>query len=259
MIFSDLELNQSNSFTTELPYRVELHTHPHYELVYYVSGTGRGSVNGHEYTYKENTFVLIPPNVPHGEESFTQTALKIIAFSTTNDLLKKLPAFFFTDYRDARVMKGLDAVLREEAASEYLFREKSIFHVAEILLDTIRLDSSANKSKYNELIAAAKSYIDENFTEEIDFEKLAETLFYSYDYLRHCFKKQTGTGLKEYVLIKRAAYAKFLLATDKPVSSIAKKCGFYSDAHFSTAFKKTCGLSPREYKKMLRAPFPPHD
>lgn len=257
MLFSDLILTHSNSFTTVLPYRVTPHTHGYYEFVYYVSGSGRGKINDREYVYKENDFVIIPPHCPHEEESFTPSALKIIAFSTDEPILKKLSSFFFGDYPDARVLKTVDTILREISASDYLFREKVTLYAAELAIDVIRLDEGGNKAKDKGVIAAVKSYINENFANQIDFEKLANSLFYSYDYLRHYFKAQTGNGLKEYVLIKRVEYAKFLLATDQSVSSIAKKCGFYSEAHFSTAFKKICGVSPRQYKKMLRAPLLP--
>ena len=64
------------------------------------------------------------------------------------------------------------------------------------------------------------------------------------------FKKVTGYSPIDYLLHVRLAKAgELLLKTSIPVSEIASDCGFNDSNYFSRQFRKTYGLSPRDYRK----------
>ncbi|MEJ7661364.1 MAG: helix-turn-helix transcriptional regulator [Hymenobacter sp.] len=63
------------------------------------------------------------------------------------------------------------------------------------------------------------------------------------------FKQTTGTAPYQYVLgwkIRRAQ--QLLRAGSAPVATIGDALGFATPAHFSAAFKRVVGQSPREYQ-----------
>ena len=73
----------------------------------------------------------------------------------------------------------------------------------------------------------------------------------SFDYMRHCFKEETGETPLEYLTKMRIRQAKRHLRQNKfySVGEIAYLCGFSDRYYFSKIFKKLTGMSPGEYQK----------
>jgi AraC family transcriptional regulator len=63
------------------------------------------------------------------------------------------------------------------------------------------------------------------------------------------FLRATGLAPHQYVLRRRLEKAKRLLATDMPASDIALACGFCSQQHFGTAFRRVVGVTPRQWRQ----------
>ena len=59
-------------------------------------------------------------------------------------------------------------------------------------------------------------------------------------------------GPQEYLIQTRIARAKILLANpDLRIMDIAPQVGYEDPLHFSKAFHKCCGMSPKEYRNQL--------
>jgi len=68
--------------------------------------------------------------------------------------------------------------------------------------------------------------------------------------LQAAFKHITGAGVQEYRLLKRMTFASQLLREgEKPIKEIALICQFSSQRAFTTAFKKSFGLTPLDFQK----------
>ncbi len=93
------------------------------------------------------------------------------------------------------------------------------------------------------------SYIHTNCTQPLTVEKLAEEFDYSPSHLAHSFKKQMGTSLYHYVLLRRLQIGREAMLSGIPVKEAYQKCGFGDYAGFYRAFTKEFGLSPQQYKK----------
>jgi len=75
-------------------------------------------------------------------------------------------------------------------------------------------------------------------------------MFYmSASHLCRRFKTETGVGLHRFIVDKRIALAKSLLANGDAVTATAQKCGFNDLSNFIRRFKKHVGMAPNEYKK----------
>ena len=86
----------------------------------------------------------------------------------------------------------------------------------------------------------------------IDLEELASRAFLGERRFRSLFKEQTGKTPHQYFSdLRMQTAARLLLRRTEPMKEIAGRLGFSSPYHFSNAFKKHFGVSPRRY--LLRA------
>ena len=84
----------------------------------------------------------------------------------------------------------------------------------------------------------------------ISRREAAKYVFLNEDYFSRVFRKETGTGYKEYVLKQKMDYAKKLLGdTDMSVALIASKVGYENFTNFTQMFRKYTGTTPTEYRK----------
>lgn len=99
------------------------------------------------------------------------------------------------------------------------------------------------------IIRDIQTYIVEHL-DEVTRTKLAEAFYLSPNYLSRLFRKETGTGLSEYIQNERMQLARRLLLQNKlSINQIAIETGYPSFAHFSKQFKKFFGMTPGEYRK----------
>ncbi|MDO5715840.1 MAG: AraC family transcriptional regulator [Tissierellia bacterium] len=132
--------------------------------------------------------------------------------------------------------------------------EKNIYLLTEIgenmLTGYTNKFSSVLKENDHELIETALEYINKNYNKKLTLQMVANRLHISRNYLCHLFKIQTGYKFCEYINLQRVNKAKRLIEEDKKTFEfISFDCGFSSQSHFSTTFKKYVGLTPNEYKK----------
>ena len=113
-------------------------------------------------------------------------------------------------------------------------------------VERIRLGKTPSK-----LLMQVTNYVQHNLSKPIDVEALAESMFISRTHLAAKFKQETGMTLTDFILIEKIEEAKRLLRySDKSLSLIADYLGFSSQSHFTRAFKKYSGKTPREYRNL---------
>lgn len=105
------------------------------------------------------------------------------------------------------------------------------------------------KNHDDELVAKAQSYIEQNISEKISFEKLASKLAVSRRNFDRRFIKATGITPVEYMQRVKIEAAKSLLERGrKSVFEIMDEVGYSDERAFRDVFKKKTGLSPTDYK-----------
>ena len=96
-------------------------------------------------------------------------------------------------------------------------------------------------------IQKAIDYIEENITEEIDYEKVAAESFSSSYHFQRVFSILCGYTLGEYIRLRRLSLAGAELANGKEkVIDIALKYGYDSPDSFAKAFQKFHGITPSQ-------------
>lgn len=96
-------------------------------------------------------------------------------------------------------------------------------------------------------------YITEYYTEPISVKEVAAHVHLHPNYAVQLFRQTTGSTLVDFITKQRIAHAQLHLATTEAlILDIALEAGFGSLSRFYAAFKREYGLSPNEYRAMVR-------
>lgn len=98
---------------------------------------------------------------------------------------------------------------------------------------------------WNEGITSAIAYIEENLTDDIDINKIADKAYVSSFYFQKIFNVLCGFTVGEYIRNRRLTLAaQELCSTNIKVIDVALKYGYDSPDSFARAFTKFHGISP---------------
>ncbi|MGG1399661.1 bifunctional transcriptional activator/DNA repair enzyme AdaA [Bacillus salipaludis] len=101
-----------------------------------------------------------------------------------------------------------------------------------------------------EWVVQIKNYIDQNYTDKLTLEILADVCHGSPYHLHRTFKRITGVTPVEYIQQTRINTARnYLIHSKKTIAEIALLVGLPNTPYFITLFKKKNGLTPVEYRK----------
>lgn len=124
-------------------------------------------------------------------------------------------------------------------------------YLSKIFTAALEARDAQSESRYGSIVAEAKQYIYRNFTQnDISLGTVAEAVGVSANHLSRLFSSSTGSTFIEFLTEVRMEKAKdMLLTTEAPGSEIALDVG-YSDPHyFYYIFKKTQGMTPKEFRQ----------
>ena len=108
------------------------------------------------------------------------------------------------------------------------------------------------KTEYtgNPHVEKAIQYIKTHLTQPVSVTDICESTDISKYHLSHIFKTYTGMTIQEYLLRERIKAAKELLeSTDQSISEIAALFQFCDQSYFTYRFRKSVGMTPKEYRK----------
>lgn len=111
-----------------------------------------------------------------------------------------------------------------------------------------RMITQKDEQKNHRLIARAKKYILEHFTDGISLDQVAEAINISPGYLSTIFRQYTGICFIDYLTGIKIDEAKRLLReSDNKIYEIAEFLGYQNAYYFSKVFKKITGMTPSEF------------
>lgn len=117
------------------------------------------------------------------------------------------------------------------------------------LLSEQKLPLEEKKNRCDKLCEKIKNYIEWNYFSNVRVSDIADYFGYHEKYVSSLFHKQTGITLKKYLSDTKMKYACHALSTtDISVYQLSVNLGFSDSHNFSTAFKKTVGVSPSAYR-----------
>ncbi len=106
-------------------------------------------------------------------------------------------------------------------------------------------DNQEQSDNIERLLAVIDSRLGSNPT----VPQLAETVGLSQNYLAAIFKKSTGTTIKQFILARKMARARYLLeSTNLQIKAIAREVGIEDEQYFNKKFRSVEGISPQKFR-----------
>ena len=106
--------------------------------------------------------------------------------------------------------------------------------------------------QYPPAIQGIIAYIEAHLLENLTLDQIASVCSLDKYYMCHLFKKETGTTIFRFLLLKRIMVSRILLAEGKNVTEACFLSGFDNYTNFITNFKKCTGCTPKKYKDTLK-------
>jgi AraC-like DNA-binding protein len=254
------------------------HFHPEFELVLNLKSNGTRIIGDSVELFDRYDMVLIAGNIPHCWNYYR----------TDNSLPEKhgIMVHFRTDslgdpFLSQHEMHSLKELLNQaerglsysvedarkaEAYLEQMTKNKGLDKMVDFF-NTLRILTSSEKKAFicsenyklaydergNKRMSDVYTYIRENYFKQISLDKVAKIAKMSPFAFSRYFKKNCGAGFVEYLNRVRTNKACYLLReTEYQVQDIANECGFASISNFNKQFRKTEGISPRDYRAQFK-------
>ncbi|MCC3377544.1 response regulator [Cohnella sp. REN36] len=122
-----------------------------------------------------------------------------------------------------------------------------------LLLERLRESYAAHADRIEpDTVRQIQQYIVAHAHEDISLEGIAKRVGLSPFYLSKVFKEQLGVNYIDFLTECRIDRAKKLMSDpDRSLKEITFEVGYRDPNYFSKVFRKTCGVSPTEYRKTL--------
>ena len=250
------------------------HFHPEYELVLNLKSNGTRIIGDSVELFDRYDMVLIAGNIPHCWNYYRQNNILpdnhgiIVNFkleSIGEALISQHELHCLKELFD-EAERGIAFSVEDSRKTEkYLMQminDKGIDKMIDFF-NIIKILCSAEKKAFlcsenykltfdergNKRMSDVYTYIRENYFKPIPLEKIAKIAKMSPIAFSRYFKKNCGAGFIEYLNRVRTNKACYLLKeTEYQVHDIALECGFASISNFNKQFRKTEGISPRDYR-----------
>ncbi|MCR4648425.1 MAG: AraC family transcriptional regulator [Lachnospiraceae bacterium] len=155
-------------------------------------------------------------------------------FSSINKIIRLY--FSYNDMSEAGIYAELLKILCDVSHSGDIEDEE----------DTV-ITHSENYNKFVRVL----TYIENNYSEDLTLEEIANTAGFSKFHFSRLFKQYTDSTFYDYLCSKRILEAKKLLASNMPVTDVAFQVGFNNLTTFCRCFKKYTDCSPTQYKGII--------
>lgn len=253
------------------------HFHPEFEIVLNTKCNGTRIIGDSVELFDQYDMVMVGGNIPHswnyykGEKSLPENHGIMVHFSKASigeNLLSQHELHCLRELLD-QSERGLGFSVEDaKKAEKHLVQmvgnkgiDKMIdfFNVIKIMClaeKKVTLCSENYKIAYdergNKKMAEVYTYIRENYFKPISLEKIAKIARMTPFTFSRFFKKNCGAGFVEYLNRVRTNKACYLLReTEYQIHDIAMECGFASISNFNKQFRKTEGISPRDYRSQF--------
>ena len=227
--------------------------HTHAELIYVIQGTIQTTVDGKEHTLRSGELSVIFPYVPHSYEGVPDAEAlvlllepKAVIYETI--LQTMLPERHYIDgsafYPLLSRAVELIQLGKAEAAQGYVTAVLGEF------LEQVPLRKGDHSDA--DTVVRILEYCMENFTQDITMRDVSEALYMSQSQISKIFTHKIKCNFREYINLLRVDKAKELLAdSTQKVLEVMGACGFRNQSSFNRVFLDYCGVSPREYRRMV--------
>ena len=247
---------------------IEYHYHNFHKVLIFLSGHVTYSIEGRSYQLQPNDIVFVNSGEVHKPIICDNTTYERIIIYISKDYLSSyseenndlslcfkkashnkshvLRVHSFANSKLGSITKELEASFNTDEYANDLYHN-ILFLEFMIQLNRLSINDGVEyikNSSPNQKIVEIINYVNNNLTDEISIDSIANTFFLSRYYLMHIFKEETGYTIGNYITNKRLLLAKDLIAHGMPITAACYESGFKNYSTFSRAYKKSFGTTP---------------
>ncbi len=187
--------------------------------------------------------------------------------SNPNDI-EKLICSFYAPYANDAGFKSSTSILTSDIMHLFIklknkFGTKTEVQIADKIEDITSLTSSitekfvsmaketsGSEENYSETVRAAINFLKQHYREDIGLNDVSQKCHVNNTYLSHLFKKETGTGINQYLNRLRILQSmNLMLLNGVPATQAYLQAGFNNYNNFFNCFKLLTGVSPTAFIK----------
>ncbi|MDY7396089.1 AraC family transcriptional regulator [Aureibaculum sp. 2210JD6-5] len=255
------------------------HRHNFFELVFIQSGNGIHKLNESSFEYNEGDVFLLTPNDEHEFVVTNRTVFGYLKFTEQLFLEKtelvsdlkwrkkidavilhanSVPGSIIKNKQDGENLFQLFQLIKKEYETPSTHSRSILLELFGALLMIISRNISGNKlvisftekDKVNEILTYTRQNVVDK--EKIKISAIADEFNMSPNYVSVFIKKHAGISIQNYVMQTKMKMAERLLKqTSLNFSEIAMKIGFTDSSHFTKAFKKHMGMTPKAFRMKI--------
>lgn len=233
-------------------YRVAMHKHDLWEVVYYSAGQGSVQIGEDLVAFEKGDAFIIPPKLEHSD--WAEKGFQDVFFTFSHCDFSDRTYYRFKDSSSQPVFHLLNQMyevyIRDDLNRENIINlsYELFFQYAYALHDTV---------PNNTYVEYIRNAIINNLSDpKFSVNTVIENLHININYARDLFVKSVGCTPLQFLMEKRLDYAKQLLISralsNYSIREISYMCGFSDPYYFSLFFRKHVGVAPREWGNSKR-------
>lgn len=251
-ILDGLELKEATFKEKQFP----THFHDTYSIGILKNGIENLKIKDNNLIATPKTVVIINKNEIHSNGSYNTDYWTYQTINLNPDALTFLSKELNHKTDNHFIFKNL-------IEDEFLYNSISNFHqtnhsnsykhisdISKYLLQNYLVepdDNTTNYGNWQNIILEIKGLMNNNLNEKINIESIAKKYHKTSFQLIRAFKAHTGLTPIIYLTLIRLNKSKNLLTKGNTLVDTALDCGFFDQSHFTNAFKKYFGISPKQY------------
>jgi len=233
-------------------------------LIYCTEGAGWFSLGSEKYSVTENSFFILPANMPHSYGAdeklpwtiywvhFTGTLSRIFSNNETNKIIYEEQSKFIIEER-IKLFEEIFGILEMGYSRDNILY--SNICLARFLA-SFRFKTQFNKSLsslHDGLVEHSILYMRNHLNKKLKLADMAAYAGFSESHFIMLFRKSTHKSPVEYYLeLKMQKACNYLDQTELMIKDIALMLGYEDQYYFSRLFCKIMGIPPTEYRKRLK-------
>ncbi|UKI29552.1 MAG: AraC family transcriptional regulator [Lentisphaeria bacterium] len=230
------------------------HAHDDFQMIAFVTGTLRFSVNGENFSGTPGDVLLLPPQLRH--------SWRVVEAGSTVQI--RLIPVFCEEYLELRPLLVSSACLihmpppQLRKLQRKISAEQNRLHpAANVMINAVLLEFLANAlrcfSRENQNISSASSegitrvirHLRANYRRKISLQEMASMACLGVSQFSVLFRRQTGKSPTAFLIgIRLRKAMEMIFSTDLKMHEIAHSCGFDSVSYFNRQFHAVYGVTP---------------
>lgn len=229
-------------------------------LIYCDKGKGWIDIGDERFALKENCFFIIPAHTPHsyGADAKDPWSIYWFHFLGEKALLFKsiMGKLIFLDQSDkSRQHDRLQLFDEMYQNLDMGYNPDNLEYISFCLmsflasLKYVSQYREIKKVKESDIIQKTILFMKNNLENKISLTDIARAAGYSNTHLNALFTQRTSFSPMEYFIqLKMQRACSYLQFSDLKIKEIAFRLQYYDQFHFSKAFHKEMGITPKEYR-----------